>query len=254
MISYYELFLGMAISAEIAVVIYYLGIMHPNRNWKTLFTKLSCSAGFVIIAELSSLITGNTTEYCKTMLLAFGASFLGDFFLHEKPKLGKEIVNLLLGGLSFAIGHVFFVVSYFRAGKAYYPDEPVINLHEALVIGALMLVVFAIFGLSKIKMGKMIIPVGIYALCLVIMAVKASSLGLRMMLEGAPKGISAFIFLTLGGYLFTASDIALALGFFGDKHVYLKKCLNISLYYAGQLFLALSLLSVDGSARLAGLV
>lgn len=251
MIHYYEIFLGMAIATEIAVVIYYLGIMHPNRNWKTLFTKLTCSAMFVITAELASLITGNTTEYCRTMLLAFGASFLGDFFLHMKPKIGKEIVNLILGGLSFSIGHVFFVISYFRAGKAYYPDEPVLNWREALVAGVLLLITFVIFRLAKLKMGNKIILVGIYAGCLIIMAVKASSLGLRMMIEGAPKGISAFIFLTLGGYLFTASDIALAMGFFGEKHVYLKKCLNITLYYAGQIFLALSLLSVDGSARLA---
>ena len=251
MFDYYAMFLGMAIATEVAVVIYYLGIMHPNRNWKTLFTKLTCSSMFVIIAELSSLITGNTTEYCGTMLIAFFASFLGDFFLHVKPKLGKEIVNLILGGISFSIGHVFFVISYFRAGKAYYPDEPIINWKEALVVVALLVVTFIIFRLAKLKMGKAVILVGIYAAFLIIMAVKASSLGLRMMLEGAPKGVSAFIFLTLGGYLFTASDIALAMGFFGDKHVYLKKCLNISMYYAGQVFLALSLLSVDGSARIA---
>lgn len=241
---YYEIALGAVLALEVVTVVYYLQIMYPKTSWKTLFTKLACSAFFVITAELASLLTANTTLYAATMLIGFVASFLGDFFLHMKPKLGHELVNLSFGGLSFIAGHVLFIMAYIRANKYYFPDRPFLVKQEIIALVAALLVILVIFYITKLRMGWKIIPVMAYAAALVLMSVKATSLGYRFMLEGVDGGVKAFIYLTAGSSLFTLSDIVLAMSFFGAGHVYLKKCLNISMYYAGQTFLALSLLFV----------
>lgn len=241
---YYEIALGAVLALEVVTVTYYLRIMHPKASWKTLFTKLACSAFFVITAELASLLTANTTSYAATMLAGFAASFLGDFLLHMKPKLGHDLVNLGLGGVSFAAGHILFITAYIRASKFYFPDRPFLVRQEIIALAAALLVILFIFWLAKLRMGWKLIPVMVYAAALVLMSVKATSLGYRFMVEGFDGGVKAFIYLTAGSSLFTLSDIVLAMSFFGAGHIYLKKCLNISMYYAGQIFLALSLLTV----------
>lgn len=230
--------------AETAAVAYYTRIMHPNISYKTLFTKLTCSLIFIITAVMAVFISGTRTEYAEYMLIGFCCSFLGDFFLHIKPKLGSIYVNIALGGISFIAAHVFYLISYIKTSARLFPGEKAVRPGEIIAVVILTGIVFAVFAAVKLRMGKLIPALIVYAGFLMFMAVEASSLGFGIMKAGIPGGAGAFATLALGGLLFACSDTVLAISFFGKEHEYRYKCLNIVFYYVGQMLLACSLLFV----------
>lgn len=227
-------------AAEFFALGHYIKIMYPKIGWNTLLSKALCSLIFVGTAITSQCFSEGGIRF-NTMLAAFICSFFGDVFLHVYPKLGSEIVNYALGGISFLAGHVLYIVSFTNAerGFAFAENILVFQLAAAAVLCAVINILMRFFGL---KLGKFSIPVAVYSFALMIMVVKAVTIGFCMQKTG---GIISSAAIGIGAVLFAASDIVLASDFFtGGKDIKKKKA-NLILYYGGQMLLAFSLLWIE---------
>lgn len=233
----FKILIAVCVIAEAALLPYYLKLVKPGTSAKTLFFKMVCSTLFILTAVLSMLSGGNTqSDFAHFMLLGFGCSWVGDWLLHRKPSM----VKYALGGLSFLIGHVCFILAYMRTSKRLFPAEPYISVREIAVIAVLWVVVVAGSLIFKLKFNRLAVPIFVYAAVLMLMLVKASGLGLRLMLSGTEGGAASFALLTGGALLFAVSDAILGIGFFGNK-TYVKNVINIATYFFGQILLALTL-------------
>lgn len=233
---------ALCIIAEIFAVRHYMKIMYPVIGPKTLFSKLLCSALFVLLALFGILYSGGINEFSIFMLVGFLCSFLGDGFLHMYPKLGSVYVNYILGGLSFLSGHIFFITAILKADRAVFPDTPMFPAKQLIAAALLDFAVIAVMLLCKLKLGKFLVPVAVYAFALMMTVVKAFSLGTAFMSAGSLIAVVFSLTLGLGSSLFAASDLVLASDFFtGGKDIKKKKT-NIILYYCGQMLMALSVM------------
>ena len=229
-------------AAEIYALGHYIKIMYPKIGWNTLFSKALCSLIFVITAISAQYFSDNGLMF-NTMLAAFICSFFGDVFLHVYPKLGNAVVNYALGGVCFLAGHILYIISFANAEKGFaLPDNILpVQLVSAAVLCVAVNILMRVFGL---KLGKAFtVPVIIYSFALMIMVVKAVTLGIMFISSG--KGILPAIIISVGAISFTASDIVLASDFFTGGKDLKKKTANMILYYGGQMLLATSLLWIE---------
>ena len=224
--------------AEIFALRHYIKIMYPKIGWNTLLSKSLCSLIFVVTAIVAQFYSEGGFAF-NTMIAAFICSLLGDVFLHVYPKLGSVIVNYALGGLSFLGGHVLYIVSFVNAEKSFpLPENTLaIQLVAAGILCAAVNVLMRVFGL---KLKKFSVPVIVYSFALMIMVVKAVTLGFMLVSSG--KSIVSALAIGVGAVFFAASDIVLASDFFTGGKDLKKKTANMILYYSGQMFLATSLL------------
>lgn len=223
---------------EIFALRHYIKIMYPKIGWNTLLSKSLCSLIFVVTAIVAQFYSEG--GFCfNTMIAAFICSLFGDVFLHVYPKLGSVIVNYALGGLSFLGGHVLYIVSFVNAEKSFLLPENklAIQLVAAAILCVAVNVLMRVFGL---KLKKFSIPVVIYSFALMIMVVKAVTLGFMFVSSG--KSVVSALAIGVGAVLFAASDIVLASDFFTGGKDLKKKTANMILYYGGQMLLATSLL------------
>ena len=228
--------------AEILALSHYIKIMYPKIGWNTLFSKSICLLIFVITAVVAQFFNGEGLTF-NTMLIAFVCSFFGDVFLHVYPKLGSEIVNYELGGVSFLAGHILYIISFANAEKGFVLPENIlaIQLVAAAVLCVAVNILMRVFGL---KLGKVFtVPVIIYSFALMIMVVKAVTVGYMFIVSGT--GVAPAIIISIGAIAFAASDIVLASDFFTGGKDLKKKTANMILYYGGQMLLATSLLWIN---------
>ena len=226
-------------AAEIFALRHYIKIMYPKIGWNTLTSKALCSLIFVVTAITAQAFSDGGIMM-NTMLAAFICSFFGDVFLHVYPKLGSEIVNYALGGVSFLSGHILYIISFANAEKGFDLPENIlaIQLATAAVLCVAVNILMRVFGL---KLGKVFtVPVIIYSFALMIMVVKAVTLGIMFFASG--EGIIPAFIISVGAVSFAASDIVLASDFFTGGKDLKKKVANMVLYYSGQMLLATSLL------------
>lgn len=227
--------------AEIFALSHYIKIMYPKIGWNTLFSKSLCSLIFVTTAITAQYFSDNGLVF-NTMIAAFICSFFGDVFLHVYPKLGNEIVNYALGGVSFLAGHELYIVSFNNAEKTFSLPENILSVQlvAAAVLCVAVNILMRVFGL---KLGKVFtVPVIIYSFALMIMVVKAVTVGYMFIISGT--GVVSAIIISIGAMSFAASDIVLASDFFTGGKDLKKKTANMILYYGGQMLLATSLLRI----------
>ncbi len=240
----YIVLAALCIVSEVFAVRHYLKIMYPVIGLNTLLSKLLCSALFTLLALFGALNAGNITEFSAFMLAGFFCSFLGDGFLHMYPKLGSVYVNYILGGLSFLSGHIFFITAILKADRAIFPDAPLFPVKQLIAAAVLDFAVVAVMLIRKLKLGKFLVPVAVYAYALMMTVVKAFSLGVAFISAGSFAAVFFSLALGFGSALFAASDLVLASDFFtGGKDIKKKKA-NIILYYCGQMLMALSVVLI----------
>ncbi len=236
-VSFLLLFAG-----EFFALKYYIKIMYPKIGWNTLISKSVCSLIFVATAVTAQAFSKDGLS-ANTMIFAFVCSFFGDVFLHVYPKLGNVIVNYALGGISFLAGHVLYIISFSNAEKNFvlHDNILIIQLSAAAILCAAVNWLMRAFGL---KFGKTFtVPIIIYSFALMIMVVKAVTLGYEIIISGG--GLIPAVVISVGAVLFAASDIVLASDFFTGGKNLKKKTANMILYYGGQMFLATSLLWIN---------
>ncbi len=230
---------------EIIFTPLFLKAQWPGMCLKSLIFKMICSTAFVSIGVLSMIIADNKSTFAIMMLTGLVFGWLGDYFLHAKP----TNTYFALGLVSFMLGHIVYIACYIRSLPVVAPDYNMLNIPEIITAVILLTVAIILAKKFNVEFSMKLLKFGVivYTIILIIMFVKASSLGINYCLTGAPYGALAVIVLTLGSLCFVLSDATLGLILFGgQKRNKPLKVFNIVTYFAGQAMLASSILFIKG--------
>lgn len=220
----------------------FLKLSWPNRSIKSLIAKMLCATLFVAVGFLSVKISGNTSEFAKTMMLGLVFGWIGDYFLHSEKNS-----FFVIGFTSFLLGHIVYITAYVRALNTF-ENYSHINAVEPIVLIVLLIISMWVFKRYKFEFSMKVLKVAIivYTVILVTMFVKATVLGVQYMLSGGANGALAVLVLSLGSLLFVLSDSTIGvLMFGGQKKNRPLKIFNIVTYFAGQMLLASSILFIN---------
>jgi len=220
----------------------------PEKTVKSLTFKMVCASLFVTIALLQMRIADNYSGFARYMLWGFALSWFGDLFLHLPLK--SKMLWFSFGVVAFLSGHVMFVSAYALAGSRLL-DAPFLSVPEIAVFAPI--IAFAAYYLlrkSRESKNKLIPFLLIYAAAVLLMMVKATSLGIGLFIDGQQGLLVAFL-LAVGGIFFVVSDVLLLLIDYGDtpgKPVRFKtfrvKSINIWTYFIAQCLLGFTILFI----------
>lgn len=230
-----------SVALEFLFVPWYLKVVRPGRSRQSLLLKTVCSTLFVTSGLLAAHIAQNDSVFAKFILLGFALGWAGDFLLHVSQKQ----LCLLAGLLSFLGGHVFYIAAYSKAIRTLAPSAKFFDPAEIFAFVLLFSSALLVAVLHRLQLKRALVPVTLYAAILIVMVIKACSLGVRLVAACAQNSATACLILVVGVLLFAVSDAVLAIKvFFGGQDSHKLTALNIVTYYTAQQFLALSILFI----------
>ena len=188
-----------------------------------LWLKAVASASFVLLGVFNLIfafkLKANNKKFCITMVVALFVAMLGDIVLN---------INFLIGAIIFAVGHVFYFVSYCFVSKFKATD---------LIYGAVLSVVSSsvILFVPILDFGGIVMKLLclIYAIIISFMVGKASANLVR------EKTIFNLVLL-VGSVLFFFSDLMLLFDVFSSVSQ-IMGVLCLASYYPAQALLAYSI-------------
>lgn len=164
------------------------------------------------------------------VIVALILGFIGDVLLIP----GKNKVCFFLGGVSFLIGHVFYIVHAFRTGLPKLSFERWGIPYAALIIVLMVLFCALAYGTFARKLPiKLRVPVIAY-----MAAVASMAATMVYMLPGAGFSLYALL-LAVGGASFAASDFMLCAGSLRAVKIKNNRFIVMLTYIIAQLCLAL---------------
>lgn len=186
--------------------------------------KVLCSAVFVGAACLGNMQSPNNALFWR-LLPAFLFCFFGDFFLAWREKKDSETL-FLLGLASFLTGHCIFLWAFEILASS--------NWKSVLLPLAGVMLVLLLLRLKYMKIGKMKVPVIIYAYFVTALFIKCA--------QTAKFGDESIFFKLVfwGGLIFLISDLIILFLYFYEKKYGIMKFLNLFTYYTATYLLALS--------------
>lgn len=215
----------------------------PRPSKKSLALKVSCSTVFVATAVLAMFCADNFSSYAVLVLLGLCISWIGDFVLHYNTNENFFVVGIF----TFLLGHICYIVAFFKAQNMFFPDAPFLSCAEAL-----LLIGGVCFGQSRLHVlraeyGKAFIPCTIYMNVIMLMFVKAISLSVRFITQAPTENaLLTGIILAVGVCMFDVSDFTLALLRFTDRYSksYVMRKINVWTYFYAQMCLGLTVLNI----------
>ena len=199
------------------------------QEWKKSYVpavvlKGAASACFVILGFLLSPGTGAARLITTGLLLGCVADVLLNL-RYVFVKKGQLV--FLVGILVFLTGHIFYLAAILKGAQHWLLCTVV-----GVVLTALLMV--WIFRRITAKMAFKVFGVVYLGAIMLLNTVAVGNL------IAAPSAFTAIF--ALGALLFLVSDIVLILNTFGKETRQSLRVTNISLYYVGQLLIALSLM------------
>ena len=197
-----------------------------DRFTRAVMFKGLASLCFVILGLTSS----NGTYPARMITIGLVLGMIADILLGLRYVLKQHAKPVFLAGiLVFLAGHIFYLLAVFPECRT-----KLISIIAAIVLTALLMV----WIFSKITAEKAFKIFGVIYIGAVVL-LNCVSIG-NLIAEGS-------LFHTIfaaGAFLFLISDIVLILNTFGKERKFSLRVTNLSLYYAGQLFIAISLLAM----------
>ena len=202
--------LTLSIIALISAIITIYAKFRDNESWQFIFKPLTMLA-IILIAFLNSSAPMNF--YQQAILAGLILSTIGDLFLIKQDRFFVQ------GLISFLLGHICFIAAFWTTPN------------WLSVIPYLIYIIFFLSILWK-HLGKLKIPVIVYAIALALMSWMALS---RMIAHHDHHTFHAFV----GSIVFVISDSLLAFNKFKSPipHAHLW---ILATYFLAQWFIALS--------------
>ena len=204
----------------------FIYVEHQKKYRSAVVLKGLASLIFVIIGFIGFRHSG-LTGFGKLIFIGLIFGMLGDILLNLRylsENNGQKI--FLVGIVAFLIGHILYLAALLPLA-----NHPLIGVViGALIAGALLVY---IFKTMEVKLAFKIFGV-VYLGAVIIMTVIA--IGNALALPNASR-----IMYAIGAVAFALSDIILIFNTFGNLNRFSLRISNLSLYYLGQLLIALSL-------------
>ncbi len=195
-----------------------------------LWLKSITSAGFVLIGLINLIYAcitkSNRLKYAIIMFVGLVFAMLGDIVLN---------VHFIGGAILFAIGHIFFFISYCFISKFKWTD--LIAGGIIFAIAVLVLTLVPIFDFGSVLMQIICI---FYALIISLMLGKAIS---NLIHERSLVNILVVV----GSVLFFFSDLMLVFDNFTAISTIIFGVLCLATYYPAECILAHTILQADGN-------
>lgn len=240
----FKILLGLTVLAECVAVPVFLKYYWPGRSKQSFILKVISAALFVLCGFLCVEISGNNTPYASLMMWGLVFGFFGDVFLHS---VQNKFWHFAVGFLSFLIGHIVYIVAFWKAIKTTYPGSPVFTWYELLATFALIAVMLAIMLKMKIFEGKkpLLIAFVAYGFILFTMLTKGLRYAIGEIVYGTNDNmLPIFLTVGLGAVFFTVSDIILGFTIPMGKTTRVVRCINIVTYFIAQILFGVSILFV----------
>lgn len=197
-----------------------------KKKWTlAVILKGSASLFFVAVGIICSIKAG-FNSYNKLIITGLCCGLLGDVLLnlrHVFKEFGDKI--FLVGIAAFFAGHIVYLIAVIP-----YANKLIIDTGIGIIISALLLKY--IFTIMKVKPAFKAFGV-FYLGAIIIMTCMAVDAAIFV------PSTKNFIF-AFGAMLFTASDIVLIFNTFNGKETLNRRIANLSLYYIGQMCIAMT--------------
>lgn len=203
----------------------FLYVENKKKYLPAVILKGAASLMFVLLGILGASSVGNRDSgviICGLILGLIADVLLNLRYVFEKK--GKLI--FLIGILVFLLGHIMYLIWAAGICKLFIP---------ALLVCAVLTFILMKWIFTKITAEK---PFKIFGVVYIGAVVLLNVVSLFNMFTAFSQRTVMFFF---GALLFLLSDIVLILNTFGKEQKFKFRILNISLYYLGQILIALSL-------------
>lgn len=227
------------ISVALQFVFVRLFLKHswPERTHTSLKMKMICSGLFLISAVCCTVYSNNTSSYMKYLMLALVFGVIGDLLIHI---IAPPTVNFL-GGVSFFIGHIFFVIAFSYAHSGFV----LFSASAFIPVAVIMAIACAVAIKIHLELGKLVLPVFCYGSLICFMLISAVRLGILLLSDPDFSNLGAFLTLVIGAVCFVISDSSLAIYMFGGQRKNKAlKIFYIVTYYVAQVLLGTSLIFI----------
>ena len=213
--------LATIVSAVACLVLIYAEYRHARML--RIVSKCIASAAFVALGILAS---HGASGYDKHILLGLVLGAIGDVAL-----LGTSNRAFMAGLVAFLLGHLAYVVACIHT-----TDPHLVFNYAGFYALAPVVVGLAALAWLWPRLGSMRVPVIVYVLVIISMEIGAIAV-FRSDELTAPSRLR----LVIGAVLFFISDLAVARDKFVEKG-FSNRAWGLPTYYAGQLFIAWSLM------------
>ena len=216
------------VSVGLAAEAAFIALEYRKRFLFALLLKTAASLCFVLLG-LMFLGYEVDPRYARLVLWGLALGAVGDICLNLRFLAHQHAKQVFLTGIAaFFAGHVCYLIALI--GQA--PRVLVWAVPACAVLSALVLR----FILKRIEVSGALRAFGMVYIVMVLLMM-CCALGLLPLGWDNP-GYWAF---AVGAVLFAASDVLLVLGQFGKQKHASFRALNLSLYYIGQLCIALTI-------------
>lgn len=198
-------------------------VEHKEKYVLAVILKGTASLFFVTVGAM--MIAKGSND--KLVLVGLVLGLIGDVLLNLRfvfTKIGSKV--FLAGVASFLIGHILYVVAIVKE------TTPVLVCAiSALVVAAIILAI--IFKVLDVKLSYKIFGIlYIGAVCLM----TSFAIGNYIVVETTKNLLYA-----IGAFSFLISDVVLIFNSFGKAPKFSLRITNLTLYYIGQILIALSM-------------
>lgn len=214
-------------SAGILLQALFIKVEHDENYVLADILKGSAALMFVLIGLFGYKMNVNPSAFSFKIFLGLIFGMIGDILLNLRFVFPKNSQKIFLAGIAaFLIGHILYLIALIPYAK---------HLLMATVIGALLSTALLayIFKTMEVKTAFKIFGV-VYLSAVIVMTCFAIDAALFA------NSLSATVY-AIGAVLFTLSDIVLIFNTFSGVTRFSLRITNLSLYYLGQLLIALSL-------------
>ena len=199
---------------------------------KRMLASLLLKAGaslFFVLAGFVAYSLAFLPAFGRMIVLGLMLGAIGDVCLNLRFLLTGQARAIFLFGIgAFLLGHIAYLIALIGL-------DPIALLY-ALPVAAAVSFMLIRFVLARVEVSGAIKVFGIVYLCVVFLMACVSVALFVLELQSIGRAVFA-----AGALLFAASDVLLVLNQFGKKTYPSFRALNLSLYYAGQVFICLTI-------------
>lgn len=211
-----------------AIQIAFILVEKKKKYVPAVILKGSAALVFIIIGILSMQLAANQS-FARLVVIGLLLGGIGDVFLNLRfvfEKSGQKI--FLFGIASFLSGHIMYLIALTLLSA---------NLLVSLIFGAVAAGFLLYWIFSKIEEVQKAFKIFGYVYIGAIVLMTAVAIG---NLISNPGSTSALLYV-IGAVFFTVSDVIMIFNTFGGTQKFSMRAANLSLYYLGQLLIAISL-------------
>lgn len=207
---------------------YFIYVEHKEEYAPAVIFKGLASLMFIFLG-FGGLKVAEPHDVAKLVLIGLILGGIGDVLLNLRFVFKEMGQKIFLGGiLAFLLGHVIYLVALIKLST---------SVLWSVIIGIVAAAIILFWIFKNITAKKVFKIFGVFYIGAVVL-MTAVAIGNLI----ANPGMVAYWVYAIGAVLFTASDIILIFNTFGGGDPkFSMRIGNLSLYYAGQILIALSL-------------